>query len=367
MPKKRVAVLFGGRSGEHRVSLSSAASVIEALDKEKYEVIPVAITQEGRWFLGIEPQKMLAGEPPEALGQPVVLVADPTCSGLAPLREGCVDVGELQELDVVIPVLHGTYGEDGTVQGLLELANIPYVGSGVFASAAGMDKIMMKTIFAQHGLPQARFKYFLRKEWERNQKAVLLEVEKLGYPLFVKPANLGSSVGVSKAHNREELMRAVELAAAYDRKVIVEEFVDAREVEVSVLGNEDPAASLPGEVVPLNEFYDYEAKYTDGKSQLIIPVSLPEDIVARLQELAIKAYKALDCAGMARVDFFLRRGDNEVLVNEINTIPGFTRFSMYPKLWEASGIPYPRLLDRLIELALERHAEKNRSRTTYQP
>lgn len=367
MSKKRVAVIFGGRSGEHRVSLFSAASVMEALDREKYEVIPVAITQEGRWFLGLEPQKLLAGEPPEAAGRPVVPVADPTCGGLAPLKEGCADAGELVAVDVAFPVLHGTFGEDGTVQGLLELAGIPYIGSGVLASAAGMDKVMMKTVFAQHGLPHARFISFLRRVWEKDREAVLREAESLGYPLFVKPANLGSSVGVSKARDRRELAEAIELAAAYDRKVIVEEFVDAREVEVSVLGNDEPVASLPGEVIPLNEFYDYEAKYTEGRSRLVIPVDLPEETTAKLQEYAVRAFKALDCAGMARVDFFLRKKDGAVLINEINTIPGFTRFSMYPKLWEASGITYPELLDRLIELALERHAEKMRNRTTYHP
>ncbi len=367
MAKKRVAVIFGGRSGEHRVSLNSAASVIGALDKERYEVIPVVITPEGKWFAGVEPAHLLAGEDPEQLGQRVALPADPTYGGLAPVEEGCLKVEQLRPVDVVIPVLHGTFGEDGTVQGLLELANIPYVGAGVMASAAGMDKIMMKTVFARHGLPQVRYCHFLRRDWEREPEAVLDRVEQLGYPVFVKPANLGSSVGISRAKNRDELRRAVELAASYDRKIIAEEALDVREVEVSVLGNDDPMASLPGEIVPLNEFYDYEAKYVEGKSRLVIPARLPAETMLELQRLAIRAFKALDCAGLARVDFFLRRDNGAVLVNEINTIPGFTRTSMYPELWEATGIPYQDLLDRLIELALERHRDKNRSRTTYDP
>ncbi|HHW44503.1 MAG TPA: D-alanine--D-alanine ligase, partial [Desulfotomaculum sp.] len=295
------------------------------------------------------------------------LPADPTVGGLVPVDGGRVRVGDLTPVDVVIPVLHGTFGEDGTVQGLLELANIPYVGAGVMASAVGMDKIIMKTLFARHGLPQVNFRYCSRRDWERNRQAVLSEVEQLGYPLFVKPANLGSSVGISKARSREELVPAMDLAACYDRKIIVEEFVPAREVEVSVLGNDDPMASLPGEIIPLNEFYDYEAKYVEGKSDLVIPARLPAETMLELQRLAIKVFKALDCAGMARVDFFLRKDNGAVLVNEINTIPGFTSTSMYPKLWEATGITYPELLDRLIELALERHREKNRSRTTFQP
>ncbi|MQL53679.1 D-alanine--D-alanine ligase [Desulfofundulus thermobenzoicus] len=367
MSKKRVAVIFGGRSGEHEVSLNSAASVIGALDGDRYEVIPVAITREGKWLAGVEPARMLAGGDPAQLGRPVVLPADPTVGGLVSVDGGRVQVGDLTPVDVVIPVLHGTFGEDGTVQGLLELANIPYVGAGVMASAVGMDKIIMKTLFARHGLPQVNFRYCSRRDWERNRQAVLSEVEQLGYPLFVKPANLGSSVGISKARSREELVPAMDLAAGYDRKIIVEEFVPAREVEVSVLGNDDPMASLPGEIIPLNEFYDYEAKYVEGKSDLVIPARLPAETMLELQRLAIKVFKALDCAGMARVDFFLRKDNGAVLVNEINTIPGFTRTSMYPKLWEATGITYPELLDRLIELALERHREKNRSRTTFQP
>ncbi|OAT85212.1 D-alanine--D-alanine ligase [Desulfotomaculum copahuensis] len=365
MAKKRVAVIFGGRSGEHEVSLNSAASVMDALDREVYEVLPVMITREGRWLAGVEPARALAGG--EAGGVPVTLPADPACEGFVHTEDDGGPAGRVGgRIDVVIPVLHGTFGEDGTVQGLLELANIPYVGAGVMASAVGMDKIIMKTVFAQNGLPQVKFRHFLRTDWERERDAVLEDVEQLGYPCFVKPVNLGSSVGISKARNRGELVQAINLAAGYDRKVIVEEFVDAREVEVAVLGNDYPVASLPGEIIPLNEFYDYEAKYVEGRSRLIIPAPLPPETMLQIQKLAVRVFKALDCAGMARVDFFVRRSDGTVLVNEINTIPGFTRTSMYPKLWEATGIMYGDLLNRLIALALERHEEKNRSQTTFQ-
>ncbi len=363
--KKRVAVLFGGRSGEHEVSLNSAESVMAALDKDKYEVIPVGITREGRWLAGVTPEGM-RGRGAEGGGDggaaAVFLPADPGVRKLVALDGSCRESGEV---DVVFPVLHGTCGEDGTVQGLLELAGIPYVGAGVLGSSLGMDKILMKTVLAQHGLPQARFRPCLRSAWEKHPDSIAAEVEeKIGYPCFIKPANLGSSVGVSKVNNRGELTGAMDLAAEYDRRIIVEEFIDAREVEVSVLGNDEPAASLPGEIIPLKEFYDYEAKYVDGLSELVIPADLPRETVARLQELAVTVYKALDCAGLARVDFFLRREDGGVLVNEINTIPGFTRFSMYPKLWEATGISYRDLLDRLIHLAMERHRDRSRSRTT---
>lgn len=373
--KKRVVVLFGGRSGEHEVSLNSAASVIDALDKEKYEVIPVAITRQGRWQTGVTPEQALAGiaggapaVPEEGPGvRTVFLPADPVFRKLA-VMAGELPVETLEDIDVVFPVLHGTFGEDGTVQGLLELANVPYVGAGVLGSSLGMDKVLMKTVLAQYGLPQARFWSCLRSRWESDPDAVTGEIEQcLGYPCFLKPANLGSSVGISKAHNREELVQGMNAASAYDRKIIVEEFISGREVEVSVLGNDQPAASLPGEIIPLKEFYDYEAKYRDGLSRLVIPADLPPGTVARLQELAVAVFSALDCAGLARVDFFIRQTDGEVLVNEINTIPGFTRFSMYPKLWEATGIGYRELLDRLIDLAVERHSDKNRSRTTFDP
>ncbi|RJQ29729.1 MAG: D-alanine--D-alanine ligase [Peptococcaceae bacterium] len=364
--KKRVAVIFGGRSGEHEISVQSALSVMGALDREKYEVVPVGITREGKWLAGIDPPALLTGDFRDAVT--VNLPADPAQKGLvgvSPAKAGA-EIPVLP-VDVFFPVLHGTFGEDGTVQGLLELANVPYVGAGVLASALGMDKVLMKTVFARHDIPQPRFWFCLRREWERDRSGIVAGVEeRLGYPCFVKPANLGSSVGISKAHDRAELVRAIDLAAKYDRKIILEEGVDVREVEVSVLGNDEPVASPPGEIIPFNEFYDYEAKYIDGKSSLVIPADLPPDTVKRIQELAVEVFKAVDCAGMARVDFFVTRRNGAVLVNEINTIPGFTRFSMYPKLWEAGGIGYSELLDRLIGLALERHREKNRSLTVFQ-
>lgn len=366
--RKKVVLLFGGRSGEHEVSINSAASVMDALDREKYDVIPVAITREGKWLAGVTPALLASGEGAHDAAREVFLPADPGYKGIAVSGQTIDKDDKIGELDVVIPILHGTYGEDGTVQGLLELANVPYVGAGVLGSALGMDKVLMKTVLAQHGLPQARFWHCLRGDWEKDPGAVIAEVEeKLGYPCFIKPANLGSSVGITKSRNREELARGIDTAALYDRKIIFEEFVDAREVEVSVLGNDDPAASVPGEIVPHNEFYDYQSKYVDGLSHLIIPADIPPDTVTRLQDLAVSVFKALDCAGLGRVDFFIRKGDGEVLVNEINTIPGFTKFSMYPKLWEASGIPYSRLLDRLIDLAIERHRDKNRSLTSFDP
>jgi len=366
--RQRVMVLFGGRSGEHEVSINSAASVIAALDPGKYEVIPVAVTREGKWLSGLTPDQLLAG-PPAVLpsGQVAapagVVPVDPAGLALAAVGRGGPDPGVV---DVVIPVLHGTYGEDGTVQGLLELANVPFVGAGVLGSALGMDKVLMKTVLARHGIPQARFYACLRRDWEENSLQVIGDVEnQLGYPCFVKPVNLGSSVGISKACRREELVRAMATACRYDRKIIIEEFIDGREVEVGVLGNDDPVASLPGEVIPLREFYDYEAKYSDGLARLEIPAGLPPETVARLQELAVRVFKVLDCAGLARVDFFLRRPGGEVMVNEINTMPGFTRLSMFPKLWEATGIGYQALLARLIDLALERHRDKNRSQTSF--
>ncbi len=368
--KMRVAVIFGGRSGEHEVSLMSAASVIDALPKHKYEVIPVAITKSGRWMLGDGAVQMLRGQ----LKSPAGTVAKDRLVVLADGERGLmeVDLARGQRLsepvDVVLPILHGTYGEDGTVQGLLELADVPYVGAGVAASAVGMDKALMKAIFRDAGLPVVEAAFYLRSEWRRDPEKVQREIEaRFGYPCFVKPANLGSSVGVSKVHEASELAPALALAARYDRKIVVERAVPkAREIECSVLGNDEPIASLPGEIVPSREFYDYEAKYLDEGSQLLIPAPLDEATTQRVQELALQAFKAIDCAGMARVDFFLDGTNGEVYLNEINTIPGFTKISMYPKLWEASGIPYPELLDRLIQLAIERHRDKRESETSYE-
>ena len=369
--KVRVGLIFGGRSAEHEVSLISAQGVMKAIDKEKYTVVPIGITKEGRW--------LASGDPWQALSSGVVtesssaaLLPEPTQRGLMCLEEG---EGEnrliavrLSRLDVLFPVLHGPYGEDGTVQGLLELAGIPYVGAGVAASAVGMDKALFKDIMHAHGLPMVSHLVIKRQAWEQQPKAVSDRIEtEIGYPCFVKPANLGSSVGISKAHNRAELRAALDEAARYDRKLIVETAVDAREIEVSVLGNDQPSASVPGEIVPCNEFYDYAAKYIDQESELLIPAPIPPETAERAQQLAIQAFLAIDCAGMARVDFLLDRSTGELYLNELNTIPGFTPISMFTKLWEASGVSYTDLISRLIDLALERHADKSRSATSYQP
>jgi D-alanine-D-alanine ligase len=364
--KIRVGVLFGGRSGEHDVSLQSAASVIKALDPAKYEIVPIGITREGHWRAGSGTLRTLT----QVLesGEPVTPSLDPTGPKLLPLRRSVPAPHSRPEVDVVFPALHGTFGEDGTVQGLLELADIPYVGAGVLASAAGMDKDVMKRLFRDAGLPVLPWEVVLRADWETDSVAVRRRIEKaLRYPLFVKPANLGSSVGISKVHHRFELAAALDLAAQYDRKILVEKGIDAREIECSVLGNDHPQASLPGEVVPVNEFYDYEAKYIKEGSELIIPAELTAAQTKRVQEVAVLAFQAVDAAGMGRADFLLDRKRGKVYLSEINTIPGFTSISMYPKLWDASGIPYSQLLDRLIELAFERYRETSRTRFTYSP
>ncbi len=369
----RVGVLFGGRSGEHEISLISARSVMRVMDPEKYEVVPIGITKEGRWLASGDPMAALS-QGDEGLSGPVALLGDPACRGVVSLKELEPHLARalLAQLDVVFPVLHGPYGEDGTVQGLLDLAGIPYVGAGVAASALGMDKVLFKDLMRAHGIPVVKYIVVKRKEWEREPEGVLNRVEQeLGYPVFTKPANLGSSVGVNKCRNREELARGLADAAQYDRKLLVEAAVpQAREIEVSVLGNDDPIASVPGEIIPSREFYSYAAKYLDDgerASQLLIPAPLPEEVAERARELALRAYLAVDCAGMARVDFLLSRETGELYVSELNTIPGFTAISMYPKLWEASGIPYPELIDRLIGLALERRADLARNRVSYQP
>ena len=356
-------MLFGGRSGEHEVSLTSAASVMQALDPAKYEVVPIGISREGRWSMGSGSERSL----PEVFkkGKAVIPSADPSGPKFLP-REARAGAKRLPDIDVIFPVLHGTFGEDGTVQGLFELAGIPYVGAGVLGSAAGMDKDVMKRLFRDAGLPVVEWVMVLRSEWEQNPARLRRLIEtRLGYPLFVKPANLGSSVGISKVHGRRELAPALELAATYDRKVIVEKGLDAREIECGVLGNDSPEASVPGEIIPLNEFYDYEAKYVKEGSELVIPAKLPRAQTRRVKDFALRAFRSVDCAGMARVDFLLDRPSRTLFVNEVNTIPGFTPISMYPKLWEASGLPYPALLDRLIHLALERHRDKERTRHDY--
>ena len=375
MNKLRVGILFGGRSGEHEVSLLSAASVLKAIDRDKYDVIPIGITREGRWVTEGNAERLLAGGAVNGSGAQSVLVpaSSPGSATLMPVEtETPEPAGQGLALDVIFPVMHGTYGEDGTIQGLLELTGIAYVGAGVLGSAAGMDKDVMKRLFASAGLPISKHCAFLRAEWKTRPEKIVSKIEdELKYPLFVKPANGGSSVGISKAHGREELAPAITLAARYDRKIVVEQGVGgrkkqgrARELEVAVLGNDAPEASVVGEIVPVKEFYDYEAKYEGAGSELILPALLTRRQSNEIREMALAAYKACECAGLARVDFLMepeKRG--RIFLNEINTLPGFTAVSMYPKLWAASGLPYPALIDRLIQLALEREAE--RGETSY--
>jgi D-alanine-D-alanine ligase len=362
--KIKVGVIFGGRSGEHEVSLLSAQSVMGALDRAKYEVIPVGITRDGRWLTD---NAMAALSEGAGDGQPAALLPDPGAAGLMQWAgAGAENSGltAVTHLDVLIPILHGPYGEDGTVQGLLELANLPYVGAGVVGSAVGMDKAIFKHVMAANGLPVLPWRLLTRGEWLRDETAVLDTLEAaLPYPMFSKPANLGSSVGIRKCADRVALAAGLREAARYDRRIIVEMGINARELEVAVLGNDNPAASVVGEIRPRREFYDYTAKYlatpdSDEYSELIIPAELAEETAVFIRQLAIRAYRAIDCAGMGRVDLLMDKENGELYLNEINTIPGFTGISMYPKLWEASGLPYPQLLDRLIELALERHDEK---------
>jgi len=365
-PKLRIGVIFGGRSGEHEVSLVSATAVINALDRKKYEIVPIGITPEGRWVNSATVLQMLK-EKSDVTHEPErFLVPEP---GRQALFSTDGTAGADFRVDVVFPLVHGTYGEDGTLQGLLELANIPYVGAGVLGSALGMDKIAQKMIFADSGLTIPKYTWVLSSRCRQDMKGVVKETERrLSYPMFVKPANTGSSVGISKAHDRKELMAGITMAMTYDRRVLVEQGVrNAREIEVSVLGNDDPEASFPAEVIPSNEFYDYDAKYVDGKSAVVIPTDLPKNVIKEVRKLAVEAFKVLDCCGMARVDFFVTKKKNKIYLNEINTIPGFTSISMYPKMWEASGISYGELLNRLISLALERHEEKNALKRKYEP
>jgi D-alanine-D-alanine ligase len=390
MKKLRVGILFGGRSGEHEVSLLSAASVFQAIDKNKYEVVPIGITKQGRWVTAGDAEQLLKGE---AAGQSNLRAGDPEATSSAavlahgeavivppePQRQG----GSLSpfetdaltrrasdraiNVDVIFPVLHGTFGEDGTIQGLLELADIPYVGAGVLGSAAGMDKDVMKSLFRAAGLPIVKHVTVLRSEWETNPKKIQKVIEsKLKYPMFVKPANLGSSVGISKARAGQELGPAMEEAAKFDRKIVIEQGVGgkkqkAREIECSVLGNDSPKASVPGEIVPGKEFYDYTAKYVDQGSQLFLPAKITKAETAKIQQLSVAAFKAVDCAGLARVDFLMDPKTRKIYLNEINTMPGFTSISMYPKMWAASGLQYSDLIEQLIRLGLERHAEKKKN------
>ena len=358
MKKLRVGIVYGGRSGEHEVSVTSAGSIFRHIDRKKYEPIAIRIEKDGRW--------VLPDQPPQALSAAeVIQQAKAAVMKSHALGGGEPAVLDALTLDVVFPVLHGPYGEDGTIQGLLELANIPYVGPGVLASAAGMDKAVMKVLFAARGLPLCAWRGFVRAEWDRDRTRVLTDVSALGYPMFVKPANLGSSVGISKVKTEADLVPAIDMALEFDRKVVVEAAVpNAREIECAVLGNDDADASLPGEIIPSREFYDYEAKYLDDDSKSVIPADLDAATVAKVRQLSIAAFRAIDAAGLARVDFLLARGTGEIVLNEINTMPGFTSISMYSKMWEASGVGYAELVDRLIRLGLERHAQKQKLKTS---
>jgi D-alanine-D-alanine ligase len=371
--RRRVGVLFGGQSGEHEVSITSARAVMDALDRDKYEVVPIGITKQGRWIAGdaavpalvaqADPTLLPAGaeqhaelpKQPEESTTPTEQTAAPP-TALAAIDSQFSILNSSFALDVVFPVLHGPMGEDGTVQGLLELAGVPYVGCGVLGSAVGMDKAMMKAAFAAEALPLVPWLLIRRADWERDPAQAVAHAEaSLTYPMFVKPANLGSSVGITKATDRATLEHGLSVAAGYDRRIIVEQGVDAREIEVSILGNDDPVASVPGEIVPSNDWYDYDAKYLGGESRILIPAPVSGALVEQVRELGIRAFKAIDGAGLARVDFLLDRTTDALYLNEANTMPGFTSVSMYAKMWEASGLSYSALLDRLIELAMERH------------
>ncbi|WGU92776.1 D-alanine--D-alanine ligase [Paenibacillus dendritiformis] len=362
--KLRVGLIYGGKSGEHEVSLSTAFAVMGAMDYGKYEILPFYITKKGEWRVGTWRDRPFPNQEElmlESFRGGTVTAMEMLFAGIDNAEGQSEDGANRRQIDVAFPLLHGTNGEDGTIQGLLEMADIPYVGAGVLASSVGMDKAIMKQVFAHAGLPQCKYEHFLRWEWDQNQAEIMDRVQtELGYPCFVKPANLGSSVGISKARDAAELKQAIEFALQYDRKIIIEEFVDAREVEVSVLGNDEPQASIPGEIISSNEFYDYKAKYIDGKSEIAIPAPLDEELLERIREMALQAYRAIDGSGLSRVDFFVRRSDMAVLINEVNTMPGFTPISMYPILWQEMGITYPALLERLILLALERFETKQK-------
>jgi D-alanine-D-alanine ligase len=337
---------------------------MSAIDRQKYEVLPIGITKDGKWLPGQTPTPLV--ESKELQVRPLgANNKNGIISLISDNKQGEILSGINEKVDIIFPVMHGPFGEDGTIQGLLELAGIPYVGGGVLASAVGMDKALMKAVFKQSGLPVGDYLVYLRKQWHENPKQIFQEVEQqLGYPCFVKPANLGSSVGISKAHNPEELKTALNLAGEYDRKIVVEKLLTGKEIECGVLGNDEPQASVPGEIIPCTEFYDYEAKYILNTSKLKIPAELEPDVVRKVQDLAVRSFKAVDCAGLARVDFFVDTAKKEIFVNEINTIPGFTKISMYPKMWEASGIGYSELIDRLLQLALERFEDKKRNKVS---
>jgi len=371
--KLRIGVIFGGRSGEHEVSIRSARAVIDAMDANKYEVVPIAITKEGNWLapaaaaelLPPSTQSLLPSKTRGGNKEDVTIIGDPSRSGLVRLE---TNGRPAEQLDVVFPVLHGTYGEDGTIQGLLEMAAVPFVGGGTLASACGMDKVIMKALFRNAGLPICKYTWLLRSEYDEQPRKVLSRIIKqIGFPAFVKPANLGSSVGVSKATDRKSLAKAIELAARYDRKIIIEEAVDGRELECAVMGNDQPQASMPGEYVVHAEaarFLDYTEKYSStGNVEFIVPAKVSKAVMKKIQQMAVKAFQAIDGSGLSRVDFFLKK-DGELLINEINTLPGLTDVSGFPKMWAASGIAFPRVIDQLIALAIERHRERGRNETS---
>ncbi len=372
MPKKlRVGVIFGGRSGEHEVSIRSARAIVEAIDRKKFDVVPIAITKEGKWLAPAHSAQLLPASVHSLLPSKthtatadIALLGDPSHKGLISF-EG----DSPEKLDVVFPALHGPFGEDGTLQGLLEMADVPYVGCGVLASSCGMDKVAMKSLFVQAGLPICKYVWFLRSQWRNDPAKVIRKVtSEISLPCFVKPANLGSSVGVSRAKDKKTLTDAIDLAAEYDRKIIIEEELVAREIECAVLGNDEPKASLPGEYVVYDEaarFLDYTEKYSNtGNVSFVVPAPLSKSMTTKIQRMAIRAFQSIDGAGLARVDFFLKRGGGELVINELNTMPGLTEVSGYPKMWEASGLPFARLLEVLIELAFERHREKALTRTS---
>ncbi|MGE7772154.1 D-alanine--D-alanine ligase [Viridibacillus arvi] len=349
--KKKLGLLYGGKSAEHDVSLSTARAVTQALNFDKFDVFPIFITREGEWRKG---DQLTA--PVESIEQ--LQLGKGTQDSIPNDVSSFLLNKDEKEFDVIFPLLHGTNGEDGTVQGLLEVLNLPYVGNGVLASSAGMDKVVMKQLFEHAGLKQVPYVYFIRKEWNKNQDALIAKMEEeLTWPMFVKPANLGSSVGISKASNREELIKAIDLASKYDRKIIVETGIVAREVEIGVLGNDSPKVSVPGEIKPVTDFYDYDSKYNDNNTGLIIPAPVTTDVVERMKDMAIRAFKVLDCSGLVRADFFVTAED-DIIINEVNTMPGFTPVSMYPILWQNTGVTYSDLIEQLIDLAIERHDEK---------
>ena len=360
--KLKIALIFGGRSGEHEVSLMSAKSVLAALDPAKYDVVQIGITHEGAWLSGENTLEALTNGEIEKL-ETVVLPPDPSQNNIYAIRNANYEL--LSRFDVIFPIMHGSYSEDGAMQGLLEMADVAYVGAGVVGSAVGMDKGIFKDVMVANGIPVVEGVMVLRSEIENDIKAVIEKTKSLGYPVFVKPANMGSSVGVSKCDNPSSLSEGLIEAAQYDRRILIERGINAREIEIAVLGNENPEASVPGEVEPSREFYSYESKYVDGTSGLMIPAPISEKMTEEMREIAIQTYRAIDCAGMARVDFLLDKDDGKFYLNEVNTLPGFTEISMYPKLWEVSGLPYSQLVDRLIELALERKEDRDRTKRRF--